>query len=243
MNCTLYNRTAFFTIPGMSTKLLVVDDERDLLELLSMNLGREGYQVLTAETGAGALDIIGKERPDLILLDIMLADISGIKLTKTLKRDPATASIPIILLTAKDTETDIVVGLTVGADDYVTKPFSTSVLTARIEAVLRRGDSKPVEAGEVLQAGPIRINPTTRQAWAENNPVDLTGGEFNILLTLVQSAGKVVPREHLKTALGPTSHGQKDRIVDVHIASLRKKLGPARSRLRTVHRHGYRILI
>jgi DNA-binding response OmpR family regulator len=227
----------------MSTKLLVVDDERDLLELLSMNLGREGYQVLTAETGAGALDIIGKERPDLILLDIMLADISGIKLTKTLKRDPATASIPIILLTAKDTETDIVVGLTVGADDYVTKPFSTSVLTARIEAVLRRGDSKPVEAGEVLQAGPIRINPTTRQAWAENNPVDLTGGEFNILLTLVQSAGKVVPREHLKAALGPTSHGQKDRIVDVHIASLRKKLGPARSRLRTVHRHGYRLLI
>jgi DNA-binding response OmpR family regulator len=227
----------------MNTKLLVVDDERDLLELLSMNLGREGYQVLTAETGAGALDIIGKERPDLILLDIMLADISGIKLTKTLKRDPATASIPIILLTAKDTETDIVVGLTVGADDYVTKPFSTSVLTARIEAVLRRGDSKPVEAGEVLQAGPIRINPTTRQAWAENNPVDLTGGEFNILLALVQSAGKVVPREHLKTALGPTSHGQKDRIVDVHIASLRKKLGAARSRLRTVHRHGYRILI
>jgi DNA-binding response OmpR family regulator len=227
----------------MNTKLLVVDDERDLLELLSMNLGREGYQVLTAETGAGAQEILRQDRPDLILLDIMLADISGIKLTKTLKRDPATASIPIILLTAKDTETDIVVGLTVGADDYVTKPFSTSVLTARIEAVLRRGETKPAEAGEVLQAGPIRINPTTRQAWAENNPVDLTGGEFNILLTLVQSAGKVVPRDQLKTALGPTSHGQKDRIVDVHIASLRKKLGPARSRLRTVHRHGYRILI
>lgn len=227
----------------MNTKLLLVDDERDLLELLSMNLGREGYQVLTAETGAGAQEILGKVRPDLILLDIMLTDISGIKLTKTLKRDPATASIPIILLTAKDTETDIVVGLTVGADDYITKPFSTSVLTARIEAVLRRGDSKPAETGEVLQAGPIRINPTTRQAWAENNPVDLTGGEFNILLNLVQSAGKVISREQLKTALGPTSHGQKDRIVDVHVASLRKKLGPARSRLRTVHRQGYRILI
>lgn len=243
MNCILYNRPLFFTMRCMNTKLLVVDDERDLLELLSMNLGREGYQVLTAETGTEAQEILRKDRPDLILLDIMLADISGIKLTKTLKRDPATASIPIILLTAKDTETDIVVGLTVGADDYVTKPFSTSVLTARIEAVLRRGESKPAEAGEELQAGPIRINPITRQAWADNNPVDLTGGEFNILLTLVQSAGKVIPREQLKTALGPTSHGQKDRIVDVHVASLRKKLGPSRSRLRTVHRHGYRILI
>lgn len=243
MNWTLYNSAILFTILDMDTKVLVVDDERDLLELLSMNLGREGYQVLTAETGAAAQEILRTERPNLILLDIMLADISGIKLTKILKRDPATASIPIILLTAKDTETDIVVGLTVGADDYVTKPFSTSVLTARMEAVLRRSESKPAETGEILQAGPIRIHPVARQVWAENTPVDLTGGEFNILLTLVQSAGKVVSRDQLKGSLGPTSHGQKDRIVDVHVASLRKKLGPARTRLRTVHRHGYRILV
>lgn len=207
-----------------------------------MNLGRDGYRVLTAETADAAINILKTERPDLILLDIMLADISGIKLTKMLKRAPETADIPIILLTAKDTETDIVVGLTVGADDYVTKPFSTSVLTARIEAVLRRTTQKPAEPTDHLTVGPIRIQPSARQAWVENVPIDLTGGEFTILKTLVEAGGKVVAREHLKEALGPNSHGQKERIVDVHVASMRKKLGVARNRIRTVHGQGYRIL-
>ncbi|MCK5171829.1 MAG: response regulator, partial [Planctomycetes bacterium] len=141
----------------MNANILVVDDERDLLELLSLNLSAEGYTITTVETGKEAISAIETERPDLILLDIMLEDISGIQLTGKLKNSPETASIPIILLTAKDTEMDMVVGLSVGADDYVTKPFSTKVLVARIEAVLRRAYPDPTAGHQVLAAGDVRV--------------------------------------------------------------------------------------
>ncbi len=139
----------------MNAKILIVDDEKDLLELLSMNLGTEGYIINTAENAAQALAAVRTNRPDLILLDIMLPDTSGIKLTGKLKNTPNTANIPIILLTAKDKETDMVVGLSVGADDYITKPFSTSVLVARIEAVLRRAYPGDEGVREVLAAGRV----------------------------------------------------------------------------------------
>ena len=226
---------------NMNARILVVDDEADLLELLSLNLGKEGYVVDTARSGAEAMSILSTNRPDLILLDIMLDDISGVKLTGQLKNTPETAGIPIILLTAKDSETDVVVGLSVGADDYVTKPFSTPVLAARIEAVLRRAYAADDAISDIISAGPVKIIPSRRQVLVEGQSVDLTGGEYDILVALIQAGGAILSRPELKAALGPEATGQKERIVDVHVASLRKKLGPAKKIVKTIHRQGYRI--
>jgi two-component system phosphate regulon response regulator PhoB len=226
----------------MNARILIVDDEKDLLELLSMNLGAEGYIITTAENAAQAVASIRTNRPDLILLDIMLPDTSGIQLTGKLKNTPKTADIPIILLTAKDKETDVVVGLSVGADDYVTKPFSTSVLIARIEAVLRRAYPAEENVREILAAGPVTIIPTAREVRVHGEPIELTGGEYGILVALIEAGGSILSRSQLKTALGSDAKGAKARIVDVHIASLRKKLGPAKTIIKTVHSRGYRIV-
>jgi len=225
----------------MNAKILIVDDEKDLLELLSMSLGAEGFIVTTAENAAQALASVRTNRPDLILLDIMLPDTSGIKLTGKLKNTPQTATIPIILLTAKDKETDVVVGLSVGADDYITKPFSTSVLIARIEAVLRRTYPGDEDVREILAAGPVTIQTGAREVRVHGKPVELTGGEYNILVALIEAGGDILSRQQLKAALGPEAKGEKDRIVDVHIAVLRKKLDSARTIIKTVHGRGYRI--
>lgn len=225
----------------MNAKILIVDDEKDLLELLSMNLGAEGFIVTTAEDAAQALAAVRTNRPDLILLDIMLPDTSGIKLTGKLKNTPETANIPIILLTAKDKETDVIVGLSVGADDYVTKPFSNSVLVARIEAVLRRAYPADEDVREILAAGPVIILPSAREVRVHGQPVELTGGEYSILVALIEAGGSILSRAQLKAALGEEAKGEKARIIDVHIASLRKKLGPARTIIKTVHSRGYRI--
>lgn len=225
----------------MNAKILIVDDEKDLLELLSMNLGAEGFIITTAEDAAQALAAIRTNRPDLILLDIMLPDTSGIKLTGKLKNTPETANIPIILLTAKDKETDVIVGLSVGADDYVTKPFSNSVLVARIEAVLRRTYPADEDVREILAAGPVIILPSAREVRVHGQPVELTGGEYGILVALIEAGGSILSRAQLKAALGEEAKGEKARIIDVHIASLRKKLGPARTIIKTVHSRGYRI--
>ena len=228
----------------MNAKILIVDDQTDLLELLDMSLSQEGYIVRTAASGADALSMIAVDRPDLILLDIMLGDISGIKLTTKLKNDVDTSGVPIILLTAKDSETDIIVGLSVGADDYITKPFSTKVLLARIDAVLRRAYPDPNAVRETLQAGAIRIFPAGRQVFVEGKPVELTGAEFNILLALFKAAGSTLTREALQGVLG--SHNEdsnNERVVDVHVASLRRKLGNGRTIIKTVHGQGYRATI
>lgn len=224
----------------MSAKILIVDDEKDLLELLGMNLAVEGYIVRTAESGAEALSSIRTDRPDLVLLDVMLGDISGIKLAGKLKNSPETAGIPIIMLTAKDSETDVIVGLSVGADDYVTKPFSTAVLVARIEAVLRRFNPEWDTLREILSVGPVRILPESQEVLIEGKSVELTAVEYKILLALIEAGGKILTREELKELSG-ASQSEKDRIVDVHVASLRKKLGAARNVIKTVHRQGYRI--
>jgi two-component system phosphate regulon response regulator PhoB len=220
----------------MSARILIVDDEKDLLEMLSMNLSTAGYVVRTAASGAEAMSVIRTDRPDLILLDVMLGDISGVKLAGKLKNTPETAGIPIIMLTAKDSETDVIVGLSMGADDYVTKPFSTAVLVARIEAVLRRGSAE----SDILTAGPVRIVPASRQVLAEGRAVELTGAEYNILLALVEAGGSVLSRDELKGISG-AGRGDSERIVDVHIAALRKKLGRAKGIVKTIHGQGYRI--
>jgi DNA-binding response OmpR family regulator len=226
----------------MGANILVVDDQRDLLELLDMALSQEGYVIRTAASGTEALAMIAAEHPDLILLDIILGDMSGIKITTKLKHEADTAHIPIILLTAKDSETDIIVGLSVGADDYITKPFSTKVLLARIDAVLRRTYPEAPGVKEILQAGSVRVFPSRRQAFAEGEPVDLTPAEFGILLALIKAGGNVLTRDQLQAELGASDQPQNERIVDVHVAALRKKLGKARSIIKTVHGQGYRVL-
>ena len=226
----------------MNANILVVDDQKDLLELLDMALSQEGYRVQTAASGTEALSMIAAQKPDLILLDIILGDISGIKMTTKLKHEAETSHIPIILLTAKDSETDIIVGLSVGADDYITKPFSTKVLLARMDAVLRRAYPSSPEIKEILQAGPVRLFPSRRQVFAEGNPVDLTPAEFSILLSLVKAGGNILSREQLLAELGSSEQNLSERIVDVHIAAMRKKLGKSRAIIKTVHRRGYQIV-
>jgi len=225
----------------MNARILIVDDEPDVLELISLDLRKEGYIIQQAQNGTEALSSIRTTKPDLVLLDIMLPDMSGVQLTGKLKNTPETADIPIILLTAKDSDTDMVVGLSVGADDYVTKPFSTPVLIARIEAVLRRVLPGPDETREVFSAGPVKIIPVNRQVFVEGRSVELTGGEYSILLALVKSGGAVLSRSELKTVLGEGAHGESERIVDVHIAALRKKMGSFKGLIKTVHGQGYRI--
>lgn len=222
----------------MDARILIVDDERDLLELLQMSLEQAGFTVFTASSGAEAIASVRTDRPDLVLLDVMLADVSGITIASRLKNTPETADLPIIMLTAKDSETDMVVGLSVGADDYITKPFSTAILVARIEAVLRRV-TRPLS--QRLSAGQVKIDPYSRKVIADGKEVDITGGEYNILIALIEAGGDILSRERIKELLGDTARGQQARIVDVHIASLRKKLGNCRDVIRTVHGHGYRI--
>ncbi len=228
----------------MTKNVLVVDDQKDLLELLSMVLSQEGYTVRTAGSGAEAIEALAAEKPDLILLDILLGDTTGIKLTTRWKNDAETAHIPIILLTAKDGETDIIVGLSVGADDYITKPFSTRILLARIEAVLRRTYPEPAAVREIVSAGPVKLFPAGRQAFVEGAPIDLTGAEFNILQALIKAGGQILTRQHLHGIITPdAAENGNVRVVDVHIAALRKKLGKGRNILKTVHGKGYRAVL
>jgi DNA-binding response OmpR family regulator len=226
---------------GMNATVLIVDDDGDLLDLLSMNLIAEGYVVRTASSGAEAITNIRANRPDILLLDIMLDDISGIKLTGKLKNSADTAALPIILITAKDSEADIIIGYGVGADDYVTKPFSTRVLVAHIEAVLTRAYPDGSSLSNVLSAGPLKIIPDSRQVLLNGTELSLTGGEYNILTALVRASGKVLSRDELKLALGQNNSLQKDRIIDVHIAALRRKLAAAKGIIKTIHGVGYRI--
>lgn len=227
----------------MKETILVVDDQQDLLDLMDMSLSQEGYRVRTALSGQEALGLIEAQPPDLILLDILLGDISGIQLTARLKNSENTAAIPIILLTAKDTETDIIVGLSVGADDYITKPFSMQVLLARMEAVLRRSRPMHPNVQEILTAGSLRVFPSGRQVFVEGRPVDLTPAEFDILVELIRAEGAIRSREDLLTVIGAGQSSENERIVDVHVAALRKKLGSARNLVKTVHGRGYRVTV
>jgi DNA-binding response OmpR family regulator len=223
----------------MNTKILVIDDEADLRELLKSNLEKEGYNVSTVASASQALDFLKNSRPELILCDVMLPDMIGTKLANQLKNDLSTAAIPIIMLTAKDKETDIVVGLNMGADDYITKPFSTPVLLARIEAQLRRVASITSQNDKPLVIGSVKIIPAAQQVFVDSMPVALTMAEFKILSALVIARGTVLSREKLMEEFSSDPETVQ-RTIDVHIAALRKKLGSARNLIKTVHRLGYR---
>ncbi len=221
------------------THILVVDDEEDILELVRYNLAKEGYQVDCVASGEEALKFAKNKHPDLIVLDLMLPGVDGFDVCKQLKRDIETASIPVIMLTAKGEDADIVAGLELGADDYITKPFSPRVLTARIRAALRRGVGEE-ESDTVLRLRNIIINPTRHEVTVNGQAIDLTVTEFGILHFLARRPGWVYSRNQIISGVKGNDYAVTERSVDVQITGLRKKLGEAGQYLETVRGVGYR---
>ncbi len=226
-------------------KVLVVDDEKDIVEMIAFNLQRNGYDVLTAHNGNDALDLAERQAPDLILLDLMMPGLDGTEVTRRLKADPAMAKIPLVMLTAKSEETDVVVGLTLGADDYVTKPFSMKILLARLTTVLRRAESRSNsagnETGNILRAGPLTIDSSKHEAAIEGESIKLTLTEFKLLTALVTARGRVLSRDQLMDKAMGSDVFVTDRAIDVHITAIRKKLGDANWLIHTVRGVGYRL--
>jgi DNA-binding response OmpR family regulator len=231
------------TSNGARKRVLIVDDEKDIVDLLAYNLGRNGYDTLLAGDGNIALELAGKNLPDLIILDLMLPGIDGTEVARRLKADTRTANIPIVMLTAKGEETDVVVGLTLGADDYVTKPFSMKVLLARVGSVMRRAEVGPGAPGEggMLRAGPLSIDTLKHEVLVEDEPIKLTLTEFKLLSALLSARGRVLTRDQLMDKAMGTDVFVTDRAIDVHITAIRKKLGTASWLVNTVRGVGYRL--
>ena len=221
-------------------RILVVDDEDDILELARYNLAREGYDVACVDTGEKAVDYAASDKPDLVILDLMLPGIDGLEVCKILKNGTKTADIPIIMLTAKGEESDIVTGLELGAEDYITKPFSPKVLIARIRTVLRRQRLKEPERTGVLSVFNIELDPVRFDVSVDNQSVELTATEFHILHYLMLHPGWVFTRAQIIDAVKGTDYPVTDRSVDVQIVGLRKKLLSAGQHIKTVRGVGYR---
>jgi two-component system phosphate regulon response regulator PhoB len=224
-------------------RIVVVEDEADMAELVAMRLRREGYRVEVAGDGLKALEMIRAEAPDLAIVDIMLPVLSGTDLVTELRQDPRTSIVPIIMMTAKGEETDIVVGLRLGADDYVTKPFSMSVLVARVAAVLRRAAALREGAKRRHRLGPITLDADRHVVEVGGRPVDLTVTEFRLLAALAGARGRVLNRNQLVDQAMGLNAVVTDRTIDVHLTALRKKLGEARSCIQTVRGVGYRLAV
>jgi two-component system alkaline phosphatase synthesis response regulator PhoP len=220
--------------------ILVVDDEEDILELVRYNLAKAGYKVTAVASGEDAIKTARSKLPDLVLLDLMLPGVDGLEVCNTLKRDQKTANIPVVMLTARGDEADIVTGLELGADDYITKPFSPRVMMARIKAVLRRRMQQPAEEKAVLKLKDLVIHPGRHEVAVRTKRVDLTSTEFKILHLLARRPGWVFTRQQIIDAARGEEYPVTDRSVDVHIAGLRKKLGPIGKQIETVHGVGYR---
>ena len=225
--------------------IMVIEDEQDLQELLQHNLGREGYRVTSLESGDGALARAKSTEPDLILLDLMLPGLSGLEVCRNLKADPATAGLPIVMLTAKSEEADIVTGLELGADDYVTKPFRPRELEARIRAVLRRAETSADRDGEdedseIITIDQLVIDRQRYEVRVADEPLELTRTEFELLALLAGRPGRVFTRQQIIEKVHGPDTAVTDRSVDVMIVGLRRKLGSEGSRIETIRGVGYR---
>ncbi|MCX5668669.1 MAG: response regulator transcription factor [Candidatus Omnitrophica bacterium] len=225
----------------MKETILIVEDEKDIVKMLDYNLKKEGYKTLVAHDGEDALDMANTKLPDLILLDLMLPGVDGLEVCKELKLERKTASIPVIMLTAKSQESDKIVGLELGADDYMTKPFSPRELIARIKAVLRRGKEKE-KLPEVIKIGGLGLDFSKIEVTVKGKQVELTSKEFELLKTLIQAKGRVLSRDYLLDNIWGFDHAMEiqTRTVDVHIRTLRKKLKSQARRILTVKNYGYR---
>lgn len=224
----------------MSSLILIVEDERDLLSTLDYNLRREGYQTRCAATGREAIDMASERPlPDLILLDLMLPDIAGTEVCRTLRGLDHLKQVPVLMLTAKTDEIDRVVGFEVGADDYVSKPFSVRELTLRIRAILRRTHA-PEAPSESLELGRLRIDVSAHRCYVDDQEIALTALEFKLLITLMQRRGRVQTRDVLLTDVWGFSADVTTRTVDTHVKRLRQKIGPAGQYVETLRGVGYR---
>jgi phosphate regulon transcriptional regulator PhoB len=225
----------------MKEKILIVEDEKDIVKMLDYNLEKEGFRIFSAYNGEDALKMAKKEKPDIIILDLMLPGIDGLEVCKTLKKEEAASSIPIIMLTAKAQEADKIVGLELGADDYVTKPFSPRELIARIKAVLRRAKEKE-KVTDILKIGDLAIDFSKIQVSIKGKQVELTAKEFELLNTLIKAKGRVLSRDYLLDTIWGFDQSMEiqTRTVDVHIRTLRKKLKGEAGRIITVKNYGYR---
>jgi len=224
---------------AMPEAILIVDDEQDVLDLLVYNLQKAGYKILTARDGAVALQKARDEVPSLIVLDLMLPQMDGTEVCRHLKADPKTAHIPIIMLTAKAEEVDRVVGLELGADDYVTKPFSPREMTLRVKGVLRRTSGKSAPA-EILKFADITVDLAKHEVTLKGKVVELTATEFKLLATLLERRGRVQSRDRLLTDVWGYEGDVDTRTVDTHMRRLREKLGKAADYVETVRGVGYR---
>jgi two-component system phosphate regulon response regulator PhoB len=224
---------------GEKLRILVVDDDNDILELVRMTLSPK-YEVLTVDDPVTACDTLDIYEPDLVILDIMMPGLDGLEVCKRLRQEPVTASRPILMLTAKAEEADRVLGLELGADDYVVKPFGMRELLARVKALLRRAESGS-DGVEVLKVGRLVIDSGKRQVTAAGKAVALTTTEFNLLRALAERPGRVRSREELISAARGEDAEVVDRTVDVHVAALRRKLGKIGDMIETVRGVGYRL--
>jgi two-component system phosphate regulon response regulator PhoB len=221
-------------------RILVVDDEPDITALVAYHLARTGYRVSTAATGTDALKAIRSERPALVVLDLMLPGLSGYEVIEQVRQDASTSELPVLMLTARKEEADRVRGFTLGADDYLTKPFSPQELVLRVGAILRRSRAAPASA-DVLSAGLLRIERDTHRVTVAGDDVELTPTEYKLLLTLVERRGRVQPRAHLLEVVWAAAPDVQTRTVDMHVQRLRAKLGPAADLIETIRGFGYRV--
>ncbi|HJL40670.1 MAG TPA: response regulator transcription factor [Myxococcales bacterium LLY-WYZ-16_1] len=225
----------------MGGLILIVDDERDLVTTLEYNLQREGYQTRSALTGQEAVEQARHQpTPDIVLLDLMLPDMPGTEVCRQIRNTPETRHIPVVMLTAKGEEIDRVVGFEVGADDYVTKPFSVRELLLRLRAVLRRTQPTPSEPTDDIAFGRLRVDPDAHQVWLDGDEVTLTALEFKLLTTLLSRKGRVQSRKQLLDDVWGIQADVSTRTVDTHVKRLRQKLGAAGEYIETLRGVGYR---
>lgn len=226
--------------PAPAARILIVDDEPDIVALVVYHLAKAGYRVSSASTGPDAVAVARRERPALVVLDLMLPGMSGFDVLRDLRGDAATANVAVIMLTARKDEPDRIKGLSLGADDYLTKPFSPQELVLRVQAILRRTAMSGV-ADDALQIGPITIDRAAHTVSVDGQPLELTATEYKLLLTLAERRGRVQPRGQLLESVWDAAPDIQTRTVDMHVQRLRSKLGTAGDLIETVRGFGYRI--
>lgn len=222
-------------------RVLVVDDEADIVALVAYHLARGGYGVSTAASGAAALEKAREERPALVVLDLMLPDMSGFEVLEALRADESTRDVAVLLLTARREEPDRIRGLSLGADDYLMKPFSPQELVLRVTAILRRVSAGGAQPGDTIKLGALRIDRSAHRVTVGDQDIDLTPTEFKLLLLLVERKGRVQGRSHLLQTVWEAAPDIQTRTVDMHVQRLRSKLGAAGDMIETVRGFGYRI--
>ena len=222
-------------------RVLVVDDEPDIVALVAYHLARAGYRVSTASNGTDGLTAARQERPALLILDLMLPGLSGYDVLEALRGESATKDIPVLMLTARKEEQDRIQGLSLGADDYLTKPFAPQELVLRVGAILRRVGAAPRSSGDMLQIGPIEIDRAEHRVRVDGNDVELTPTEYKLLMTLAERRGRVQGRAQLLESVWDAAPDIQTRTVDMHVQRLRSKLGEAGDVIETVRGFGYRI--